>query len=172
MKSALMVIAPTMFRDEEYAVPTQVLRDRGARVITASTEAGECVGKLGMRATADLSLKDAAEKTWDSVTFVGGAGARVFFDDPVAHKLARHVLEAGGIASAICIGPSTLAHAGLLNGVAATAFSSQESDLVDHGAHFTGDSVSVDGRILTGNGPEAAEQFGVALADLLGLDDE
>ena len=172
MKSALLVIAPTVFRDEEYAVPKGILEARGARVTTASTKPGEAVGKLGMRATADLSIAQAAEKEWDSVTFVGGAGASVFFDDPVAHQLARSVLESGGIASAICIAPSTLAHAGLLEGIAATAFPSQEADLKAHGARWTGEPVTLDGRILTGNGPEAADEFGHTLADLLGLDRE
>jgi len=169
MKSALLVIAQQVFRDEEYAEPKAVLEARGARVTTASVSAGPAVGKLGMHAIADISVIDALEQDWDAIAFVGGAGASVFFDDDSAHELARQASERGAVVSAICIGPSTLAHAGLLQGVRATAFPSQEDDLRAHGAVWTGEPVTVDGRVITANGPEAATAFGHAVADALEL---
>jgi protease I len=169
MSTALMVIAPSVFRDEEYAEPKAILESRGVTVVTASTAPGECIGKLGMRATATLSVADAAEKSWDAVVFVGGAGASVFFDDENAHALASHQVERGDVLAAICVAPSTLARAGLLQGVKATAFPSQEDDLKAHGAEWTGQPVSVDGLIVTGNGPEAATAFGEAVAEVLGV---
>lgn len=170
MADVVMVIAPRIFRDEEYAEPKRVLESRGAHVVTASTAPGECIGKLGMLAHAEISVADAAKRTWDAVIFVGGAGASVFFDDEAAHELAKSAAESGAILSAICIAPSTLAHAGLLNGVRATAFPSQEIDLKEHGAVWTGASVTTDGRLVTGDGPEAAGEFGETIGDLLGLD--
>jgi protease I len=169
MTSALMIIAPTVFRDEEYAEPKRVLEAHGVSVTTASVAPGECIGKLGMHATATLSVADALDREWDAVVFVGGAGAQVFFDDPDAHRLARSQALGGRVLAAICIAPSTLARAGLLEGVSATAFPSQESDLVAHGALWTGEPVTTDGRIVTGNGPEAAEEFGEAVASALGV---
>jgi protease I len=169
MAHVVMVIAPQMFRDEEYAEPKRVLESRGAQVVTASVAPGECIGKLGMRATAEISVTDAAERVWDAAIFVGGAGASVFFDDDAAHELARRALEAGSVLAAICIAPSTLAHAGLLSGRKATAFASQQQDLIAHGATWTGARVTVDDRLVTGNGPEAAEEFGERIGDLLGL---
>lgn len=171
MPEVIMVIAPEVFRDEEYAEPKRVLEEYGARVTTASTRPGQCIGKLGMTAQAEISVADALSLTWDAVVFVGGAGAKVYFDDPVAHQLARDAFTRGSIVAAICIAPSVLAHAGLLNGVKATAFESQEEDLVAHGAVWTGRSVETDGRIVTANGPEAAANFGMALAEMLGIVD-
>lgn len=165
----VMVIAPTIFRDEEYSEPKRILEARGARVVTASAVPGEAVGKLGMRVCASLSVADAAARDWDGVVFVGGAGAAVFFDNAEAHSLARDTLASGAVVSAICVAPSTLARAGLLEGVRATAFPSQETDLKSHGAIWTGEPVTVDGRIVTANGPEAAEQFGETLGNVLGL---
>jgi protease I len=100
---------------------------------------------------------------------VGGAGARVFFDDHDAHRLARNQAGSGRVLAAICVGPSTLAHAGLLDGVRATAFPSQAGDLREHGAVWTDEAVVTDGRIVTANGPEAAEEFGEAVALALGV---
>lgn len=169
MPDVAMIIAQQIFRDEEYAEPKRVLESKGVRVTTSSVSAGECIGKLGMRTVAQEALHDISTREWDAVVFVGGAGAQVFFDDENAHRLARATLQRGAVVAAICIAPSTLAHAGLLEGVRATAFPSQESDLTAHGAIWTGEPVTVDGRIVTANGPEAATAFGEAIADLLGV---
>lgn len=172
MKSAVLVIAQHVFRDEEYAEPLAVLERRGVRPVTASREAGAAVGKLGMRAEAGMSIAEAAEQEWDAAVFIGGAGAAEYFDDPTAHRLARETLESGGVVGAICIAPSILARAGLLRNVRTTAFASQQQDVQEHGAIWTGDDVTVDGRIVTANGPGAATIFGEALGDLLGLEIE
>lgn len=167
MARVLLVIAPSMFRDEEYAQPKRVLESFGHEVITASTVSGRCTGKLGMSAVAEVALSDALGDVWDGVAFIGGAGSSVFFDDPKAHRLARESLERGAVVAAICIAPSTLARAGLLDGVHSTAFDTQRADLVAHGAVWTGEDVTVDGRIVTANGPAAAVAFGDAIVGLL-----
>ncbi len=169
MTDVVMVIAPEVFRDEEYAEPKAVLEARGACVTTASTAPGKCIGKLGMVATAEISVAEASMRDWDSCIFIGGAGARVFFDDPSAHALAHRVHESTGIVGAICIAPSTLAHAGLLERVCATAFPTQRDDLVAHGAHWHDGPVTVSAPFITANGPEAATAFGEMIADALGL---
>jgi protease I len=167
MKTALLVIAQEVFRDEEYAEPKAVLESRGVTVTTASVRPGPAVGKLGMKATAQTSVGDALGTPWDAVVFIGGAGARVFFDDEEAHALARDTLERGAVLGAICVAPSTLARAGLLKGVRATAFESQRDDLHAHGAVWSDLPVIVDGNIITANGPGAATEFGERLAEAL-----
>lgn len=169
MARVLMVIAPAVFRDEEYAHPKAVLEARGAEVVTASRSAGACQGKLGMAAEATVALADADAVDYDAVIFVGGGGAETYFDDPVAHALARATLDAGRVLGAICIAPSILARAGLLRGVRATAFPSQRDDLIAHGAHWSDGPVEVAGPIVTANGPDAAREFGYQIGDLLGL---
>lgn len=160
MKSALLVIAQDVFRDEEYARPLSVLSGGGVAVTTASVAAGPATGKLGMRAIADIALSDAVSSQWDAVVFIGGAGAQVYFDDPVAHSLASDTLNRGAILAAICIAPSILARAGVLKGIRVTAFATQREDLESDGAVWIDDPVVVDGQIITGNGPDAAEHFG------------
>lgn len=169
MARVLMVIAPEVFRDEEYDHPKQALESRGATVTTASTRVGACHGKLGMTAEATLALTDARAVDYDAVVFVGGGGAQVFFDDPAAHALARDMHALDRVVAAICIAPSVLARAGLLRDVHATAFPSQHDDLVAHGALWTTGPFEIDGRIITANGPDAARDFGLAIANALRL---
>ncbi len=169
MADVVMVIAAEGFRDEEYALPRAVLEAAGVRVETASNCVGRCVGRFGLEADATLDVATAAGREWDAVVFVGGPGADVFFEDPAAHALARRVLSEGGVVAAICIAPATLARAGLLDGVRATAFPTVTDDLVIRGARWSDAPVVTDGRIVTGNGPEIAREFGIAITDALGV---
>ena len=169
MSNVLMVIAPDQFRDEEYSRPKEVLEGLGARVVTASVAPGPCRGKLGMLARATVALNEVVPEEYDAIVFIGGAGASVFFDDLDAHRLAKTMHAARKVVAAICIAPSILARAGLLSHRNATAFASQRDDLVAHGAVWTGAEVQVDGSIITANGPATAQDFGLAIADLLGL---
>jgi protease I len=169
MREVLMVIAPSWFRDEEYEQPKAVFEQRGAHVTTASTQAGPAMGRYGCRALVDVALCDADLSRFAAIVFVGGTGAEVFFDDPDAHAAAKRALDLGQIVAAICVAPSILARAGILNGRRATAFPDRQTDLEQHGALWSGRAVEVDGRIVTANGPEAAQQFGETIAALIDL---
>ncbi|MCF0104655.1 MAG: DJ-1/PfpI family protein, partial [Eggerthellaceae bacterium] len=128
-KSVLLVIAKEIFRDEEYLEPKQILEDAGIQVTTASTEPGPCKGKLGATATADISVKDAAQNTYDAVVFIGGGGAEAYIDNPIANSLVDKALASSEILAAICLAPSILAHADALRDIRATAWEGQEQDL-------------------------------------------
>lgn len=169
MADVLMVIAPDHFRDEEYTHPKEVLEGRGARVVTGSVAPGPCMGKFGTVAMAEVGLDEADHSLFDAIVFVGGAGSRVFFDDVVAHALVRAAYDTGRVLGAICVASSVLAHAGVLQGKRATAFPTQREDLKEYGATFTGAAVEIDGPVITACGPEAARDFGMAIADAIGL---
>lgn len=170
MSKALLVIAPKVFRDEEYAEPKRLLEAAEVDVTTASVASGTCSGRFGLEAIADVALRDVDVASFDAVVFVGGAGARVYFDDETAHRVARDALDSGEVLGAICIAPSILGRADLLEGVRVTSFASEEADLIAHGATWTGRPVEVDGRIVTANGPESATMFGEELVRMLGED--
>lgn len=162
-----MVLAREMFRDEEYDIPRRILERGGVNVAVASSVFGEAEGKYGLTAPVDLLIGDADMADYDGIIFVGGVGATEYFDHPAAHGLARESLEQRKITAAICIAPHILAAAGLLEGKKATCFPSEAEAIESYGADYTGAPVEIDGLIITANGPEAAEEFGLAVLDEL-----
>lgn len=166
-RKALMVIGKNNFRDEEYLEPRKALEAAGAIITVASSSLSTARGMLGLNVKPDILIGDAKEQDYDGIVFVGGGGAAEYFDSPVAHKLAQSFFAHGKLTSAICIAPATLANAGILKGRRATAFPSSESALRSHGAIVTGEPVSVDGKVVTGVGPEAAKRFGEKLVEVL-----
>jgi len=162
-KKVVMVIADKDFRDEELEVPKTILSERGARIEVASTTKGKARGMLGLIVIPDRLIKEIRAKDYDAVIFVGGTGAKTYWNDPAAHKLAGDADEAGKVVGAICIAPVILANAGVLAGRNATVYSSVSQFITQGGSKYTGRNVETDGRIITANGPESSREFALAL---------
>jgi protease I len=169
-KTVAMVIAEKMFRDEEYQIPKAILEKAGVKVITVCSSLAEATGKLGMKVKPEILLKETDGSRFDALIFVGGGGSSQYFNDPAAHKLARNFAGQGKIVGAICIAPVILACAGLLKGKRATVFPDGRTELESNGALYTGNPVEIDGLLITGNGPEAATEFGEKLLGMLTTD--
>jgi len=166
-KKVVMIIAARNFRDEELRLPREILEGQGAEVTLASTTLDEAVGMFGAKAKPDILLRDVKVEDYDAIIFVGGSGASRYWNDPTAHEIAREAVEQGKVLGAICIAPVTLANAGVLSGKRATIFGSEAGKLKAKGAEYTGAKVERDGKIITGSGPEAAEEFGRAIVKAL-----
>ena len=166
-KTVALVIAAKMFRDEEYQIPKEILEQAGVQVITVCSTLDEATGKLGLKVKPDRRLEELEVGQADALIFVGGGGSEQYFNDPAAHGLARDFAEQGKIIGAICIAPVILANAGLLKGKKATVFPDGRNDLENNGAIYTGNPVEIDGRLITGNGPGAAAEFGRGILKLL-----
>jgi protease I len=166
-KKILMVVAPQDFRDEEFFEPRKVFADAGAEVTIASRGVLEAKGLLGSKTPVDKNLSEIKVTDFDALVFVGGGGATIYFDDPLALNLAKTASTAGKVVAGICIGPTILAKADVLRGKRATAFSSEQSVLEAAGVTYTGEAVTVDGKIITANGPAAATEFGRRIVEAL-----
>ena len=122
---------------------------------------------LGAKVTPDILLKDATSADYDAIVFVGGSGAKEYWSDATAHKLASEFNAKGKTTSAICIAPVTLANAGLLKGKSMTAWPDVVDRIVAKGATKKTQGCVADGNIITADGPESAEAFGKALVAAL-----
>lgn len=160
----LMVIAKQGYRDEEYEGPKIVFEGHGFQVTTASQVKGECLGKLGGRAWAEVAINEINPHDYNAVVFVGGPGCSYLLHDEEVLSLAKEAYRYDKVVAAICMAPSILANAGLLEGKRATAFLGEKENLESKGATFTGNKVEVDGKIITATGPEAVSDFAEAVS--------
>jgi len=166
-KKVVMIIAEKNFRDEELLEPKKVLDEEGASVTVASTTLRTATGMFGAKATPDILVSELKVDDYDAIIFVGGAGASQYWNDSTAHSIAGETVQKNKILCAICIAPVTLANAGVLAGKKATVWESEREKLEAKGASYTGKPVEIAGKIITANGPQAAQEFGRSIASAL-----
>jgi protease I len=159
----LLVIVNQGFRDEEYFDTKEVLEAGGVKTVTAGLKKGQCQGSQGGAAQAELGIDEVKAAEFDGVVFVGGQGMIKQTRNPELIELAQDFARAGKVVSAICIAPEILAHAGLLKGRQVTSTPMAEDTLRNAGADFKGGTVVSDKRLITGEGPSAAREFGKAI---------
>ncbi len=172
-KKVAMIVAFEGFQHLEYGTPRQALEKAGFQVDVVSSKNGTALGTGEVKAEATLTLEDLLPNIgqYAAIVFVGGPGSPEFHKNPVAHKIAQQTVAQKKVLAAICLAPFTLAQAGVLRGVKATAWTDDEefspAAFKAFGPLYSTDAVVVDGLILTANGPAAAPQFGARLVELL-----
>lgn len=163
-----MVVAPRKYQDMEFETPRNAFLAAGHTVTVCSKDDADlAMGVLGGSTKVDTDISAVNAKDYDAVVFVGGEGASTYFNDSDAHKIASDMNAVGKLVAAICIAPSTLANAGVLQGKRATAFPSEEGNLRAQGAEYTGAPVEVSRNVVTANGPGAASEFADTVLKLL-----
>ena len=167
MAQVLFIIAQKNFRDEEFRYPREILKDQDITI--ASQDVGLCTGSQGMEVYSDINIHDAAKRVeeFDAVIFVGGSGTKAYFDHHAALEIAKKAYDAGKVVAAICAGPVILANAGVLEGKRATSHPGVQDMVKPKCGEYTGDDVTVDGKIVTGRDPLAAKKFGEEILKLL-----
>lgn len=163
-KKVLMVVAPLNFRDEELLTPKKVFEDAGVEVFIASKDVAQARGMMGELVTVDVDLYKASAADYDAIVFVGGGGAKTYFEDDTAHLLAKSSVNQGKVTAAICIAPAILAKAGVLKGKRATIWTSlvdktMVSVIEAGGGAYSDAEVVVHGKVITACGPDAGEKF-------------
>ena len=167
MARVLMVVPPERFRDEELFDTRAVFASGGHDVIVASTRVGDCHGSRGGHVYAEAALDATRAADYDAIVFVGGGGSKLLWHDEDALRLAREAAEGAKVLGAICLAPVILGNAGVLQGRQATVAGTEARTIEACGAIYAGPGVTVDGRIVTGNGPKSSTLFGQRMLELL-----
>ena len=166
-RRAVFIIPAENFQDEELFDTRRFLDMAGVLTVVASTRIGPIRGMLGNTAEAAIAITDLRVDDYDAVVFVGGLGAKLYFNSPAALNIAREAAAKRKVLAAISVAPTILANAGVLRGVRATGYISERLTLERAGARYTGTPVERDGLIITATGPIAANGFARAIADAL-----
>lgn len=157
------------FEDIEALIPVDVLRRGGVDIKTVSIYDTNIVESAhGVQMVTDLTFEEAEPmlKDADLLMLPGGMPGATNLNEHVGLKKALVAqAEAGKMVSAICAAPLVLGGLGILKGKRATCYPGFEQTL--EGAEYTEDLWTIDGNIITGEGPAAALPYAYSLLALL-----
>lgn len=166
-KRVVIIVASRYFNDTEYFGAEEALQIAGVQTDTASSVVGEIKGLERNTLTATKLVKDIRVGDYDAFVFIGGPGAREYFDNSDVLKLVRQANEKKKILAAIDTSAGIFAYADIVRGKNVTSFPSQRGRLVNVGANWENKNLVIDGHLITASGPEAARMFGTAILKAL-----
>ena len=93
----LFIIAFENFRDEELFETEKVIKAAGFSSMIASTQKGIAKGSGGSKVEVEKTIVQVNVADYLAVVFVGGNGAKIFFDDPIAQAIAEEAFTQGKV---------------------------------------------------------------------------
>ena len=155
------------FEDIEALIPLDVMRRGGVEFTTVSiTGSRDVTSAHGVTVKADTTFDKACFDDADLLMLPGGMpGAENLNNHDGVKKAILAQAGKGKLVAAICAAPMVLGGLGLLKGRRATCYPGFELYL--EGAEYTGDLYTVDGNIVTGEGPAAALPYAYTLLSIL-----
>jgi protease I len=169
MAKVLMIIAQQGFRDEELLIPKEVLEREGHNVKVASMTRMKASGSKGAVVQPDMAIYEANSEFFDAVAVVGGPGSPALSENKEVIDFVMAMSAKKKITAGICLGPMTLAKAGVLSGRNATIWPGKDAIMLLRQVEcvYKKEPVVVDGHIVTADGPQSAAKFGAEIANLL-----
>lgn len=151
----------------EALIPVDVLRRAGVDILIVSTTGDIVVESAhGVRIVADALIEDINTDDADLLMIPGGIpGAPNLCAHPIVREMIMKQYEAGKLVSAICAGPMIFGSLGIANGKRCTCYPGCEGDISE--AEYTAELVTVDGNVITGEGPAAAFPYAYKLCEIL-----
>ena len=161
----LMVIAPSDFRDEELFQTKKIFEQKSYEVEVTSSIKGTIKSMFGKEQNIEKEISEIDLGDYKAIVFVGGTGVEKhrLYENADYKEIAKVSHALNKTIGAICIAPKILAGANLLAGQRATVFGSGKEYLNSKGAIYVKKDVVVDKKIVTGNGPNAIEEFALAV---------
>lgn len=174
MKKVLFVIASRGFHPIEYGVPRQILEDEDVKVFTASNSKdkdGHAISSDGSMVKVDLILEDVNVDNYDGIFLIGGPHAMEHLDNEKTYKIVRAAdKQLDKLFGAICISPRILAKAGVLDGRKVTGWDKDnklKEIMSKCNATVVEAGLVVDRNLITADGPDHAQEFGMAILKAL-----
>lgn len=168
MPKLLMIIAQEGFRDEECFETKNSLAANNIEVLIAAPKKDIAKGSQGKEIMPDLGFDEIKADDFQGICLVGGQGSKQLVDNEKIMQLIKEFDQQEKLISAICYAPVILAKAKVLDNKKATCHLSAKQILQQvPNLEFINENVVVDNRVITADGPEAAFEFGEAIAKYL-----
>ncbi len=166
MKTVLLFLA-TGFQETEALAQVTICKRTDIDIKTVSVTGGQMVESTnGVVVKADLVMGRDTLPQADMLILPGGMpGSENLYNSAQLRDLITTHVKAGLPVAAICAAPLVLGRMNLLSGHQATCYPGFEPEL--KGATTTGATVEVDRQFITGHGPGAAIDFGLAVVTCL-----
>ncbi|KUJ72076.1 type 1 glutamine amidotransferase domain-containing protein [Thiomicrospira sp. WB1] len=158
MQKIALLVEETV-EDIEFLYPYYRFQEAGYDVDVISQTQKEVRGKKGGTFKADKSIKSIQSDDYELVFVPGGYAPDKLRTNPQITAFVKEINERKKPVAAICHGPWVLASAGVCQNRKMTAFPSIQDDLVNAGATYTGDPVTVDDNLITATDPSALPQM-------------
>lgn len=152
------------FEEIEMITPLDVLRRAGFNVVTAGIPNTMLTGANGTRITTDKKLDDLEADDFDALILVGGPGYKNLGNSSKVLSMVKDFNSKNKTIAAICMAPSILTKAGILDDRKATIYPGREREV----PRPRGEKVVVDGNIITSQAPGTAMEFSLRIVELLG----
>lgn len=169
MADVVIIIAQEGYQPIEFSHTKQEIEKAGFTTQVASITKNIAIASDNSKYQPDLSISEINADDYKAIAIIGGPGSPKLLENNDLIIKIKEFNSKNKIVAAICFSPVILAKAGVLKEKKATVFPNQEliNKLKDAGAIYTAESVTKDGRIITGNGPDAATEFGKTIAESL-----
>lgn len=156
------------FEEMEALAPVDILRRAGLDVKTVGVTGKTVTGSHKISVTADMIADSVRYDDMDMVILPGGLpGTNHLEDSKLVKRAVTYCFNNDKYIAAICAAPRILGHMGVLDGKNATCYPGNENALTKGGANFTGESVVVDGKVITGKGAGVAVKFALKIVEVL-----
>ena len=154
------------FEDVEALAPVDILRRGGQEIVMVSITGSEYVTSAhGVTLKTDALFEDVDLADADLLMLPGGlpGSTNLNAHEGLREALVKHY-ESGKRIAAICAAQMVFGSLGLLEGKRATCYPGCESTMT--GAEYTKQLVTIDGNIITGEGPAAAFPYAYAILEI------
>lgn len=168
-KMKVAVLIANGSEEIETITPVDVMRRAGISCETVSVSGKTVICSRGVSVVADKVIEEVSLDDYDGIVIPGGMpGATNIAGCEKAVEGVKKAIKQGKLIASICASPAVvLASNGLIENRKATCYPAK--DFIDKlGESYTGNSVEVDGNLITANGPESAMEFSLAICKSLG----
>lgn len=166
MSKILYLIAPKQFRDEEFFVPYEILRQAGHDITVISTEKVTASGKMGGSFKVHKTISEVDAHFYQGLIIAGGPGSKEYFwPSSEVKELILSFHQQDKMIASICSAAALPAIAGIAKDKKMSCFPGEKEleFLKAAGAIYTAQNIEVDGKLITADGPAAAEAFAHAI---------
>ncbi len=153
------------FEEIEALATLDIIRRAELDIKTVGIGSDVIQGSHAIKVFADMQIKDISTDDMEMIILPGGIPGTLNLEaEPLLKTVVDYCARNDKFICAICAAPSILGHMNLLKGKNVTCYPGFDTQL--NGANYTGENVSVDGKIITAKGAGVSIDFALKIVEL------